>query len=135
MNTKTLISGIALTLSLGLNTVWAGATDPEASETAKNAEATAPESAAPPETAKYNFTEGMNIPVDGSSAANFDKSLAEIKTKVTDSEYRALRGAIDYLLMYDLSSRRDRAKLAQHLDGMTGTQIVDTVQKRKARRR
>jgi hypothetical protein len=66
----------------------------------------------------------MRIPVDGSSLESFDQSLAAIKAKATADEYTTLTNAIDYLLVYNLSAKHDRAKLAQSLNGMTGEQII-----------
>ncbi len=75
----------------------------------------------------YGFSEGMQIPVDGSSVEAFDNSLQIIKAKTTASEYSTLKGALSYLMIYDLSAKRNRAKLAKNLDGLTGEQIVDKV--------
>ena len=83
------------------------------------------------ELAAAKFGEGMQIPVDGSSLEAFDESLAAIKEKATEAEYMTLTNALDYLLVYDLAAKRDRAKLAANLNGLTGEQIVDKVQWRK----
>jgi len=71
--------------------------------------------------------DGMDIPLDGSSLEAFDKSLARVKAHAKPSSYTTLINAIDYLLVYDLSAKRDRAKLAANLDGLTGRQVIDKV--------
>ncbi len=74
---------------------------------------------------------GMQIPVDGSSLEAFNESLAKIKEQAQEPNYISLEEAIKYLLVYDLSAGRDRAKLAKNLDGLTGDQIIDRVSWRK----
>ncbi len=73
----------------------------------------------------------MQIPVDGSSLRAFNKSLEEIKEQANEANYTTLENAIQYLLVYDLGVGRDKAKLAENLDGLTGDQIIDKVQWRK----
>ena len=132
---KALIVIGGIVLSLGLSTACAK-TDSEPAATENAAEAappaavTAPAAAAEPaakEPAGYGFSDGMRIPVDGSSIEAFDNSLQTIKAKTSESEYKTLNGALSYLMIYDLSAKRDRAKLAKNLDGLTGEQIVDKV--------
>ncbi len=74
---------------------------------------------------------GMQIPVDGSSLDAFNESLETIKEQAQEVNYTSLEGAIQYLLVYDLSAGRDKAKLAKNLDGLTGDQIIDKVQWRR----
>ena len=74
---------------------------------------------------------GMQIPVDGSSLEAFNESLAKIKEQAEEPNYISLEEAIKYLLVYDLSAGRDRAKLAKNLDGLTGDQIIERVAWRK----
>ena len=71
--------------------------------------------------------DGMDIPLDGSSLEAFNKSLARVKAHTNASSYTTLVNAIDYLMVYDLSAKRDRAKLAANLDGLTGRQVIDKV--------
>ena len=40
---------------------------------------------------------------------------------------QSLENAIQYLLVYDLSAKRDKAKLAANLNGQTGEKIVNRV--------
>jgi hypothetical protein len=75
--------------------------------------------------------DGMDIPLDGTSLEAFDKSLARVKAHTTPESYTTLVNAIDYLLVYDLATKGDKATLVTHLDGMTGKQVVDQVQWRK----
>lgn len=73
------------------------------------------------------YSEGMYIPVNGSSLEAFNDSLADIEKKATPAEFNSLKGAIDWLLMYDLSARGNRTRLAKNLDGQTGEQIMSQV--------
>jgi len=74
---------------------------------------------------------GMQIPVDGSSLEAFEKSLETIKGQAREPNYITLEEAIKYLLVYDLGTGGDKAKLAKNLDGLTGDQIIDKVTWRK----
>lgn len=122
-----LVSGMALTLGLVMHPAFAGAaSEPMASATDKT-ETTTLEATPPAEKSEDDFSDGMRIPVDGSSLETFDKSLALIQTKTTADEYTTLRNAIDYLLVYNLAAKRDRAKLARYLDGLTGREIIGKV--------
>jgi hypothetical protein len=133
MKAKFLISGILL--GMVMSTACAKTDSEPQTTVADNSEATsveqeaiAPAEPAPQEKSGYNFSDAMRIPVDGSSLESFERSLETIKSKADAAEYTTLTGAIDYLLLYDLGAKRDRAKLAQHLDGLTGEQIVDRVE-------
>ena len=74
---------------------------------------------------------GMHIPLDGSSLEAFDASLELIKKKSTAKDYTSLVNSIDYLLIYDLSARHDRARLAANLNGMTGKEVIEQVDWRR----
>ena len=133
MKATLLITSIAL--SLGLATACGKSDSEPASSAADKPAATAPVAAAPEtdireetlpaERLQPAYSAGMRIPVDGSSLESFDQSLAAIKAETTADEYTNLTNAIDYLLVYNLSAKHDRAKLAQSLDDLTGEQIVD----------
>ena len=71
--------------------------------------------------------EGMDIPLDGSSLEAFERSLLRVEAHTTQAHYTTLVNAIDYLLVYDLAAKRDKATLASLLDGLTGNQVVDKV--------
>ena len=99
------------------------------------------QAAAPPEARSTGATEinaeeiagprGLDIPLDGSSLEAFDKSLEKVKKTSSESDYKTLENALDYLLLYDLAAQRDRAKLAPRLDGMTGQEILEKVNWRR----
>lgn len=99
-----------------------------ASSTQPSAEATPAPTAEPIEPWDGD---GMEIPLDGTSLEAFDKSLARVKAHTSPEAYTTLVNAIDYLLVYNLASKGDKATLATHLDGMTGRQVVDQVKWRK----
>ena len=71
--------------------------------------------------------DGMEIPLDGSSLEAFETSLARVEAYTSPDEYTTLLNAIEYLLFYDLSAGRDRAKLASNLDGLTPNEVIAKV--------
>lgn len=89
-----------------------------------------PEPESPPEKV-YSFEpwegDGMDIPLDGSSLEAFETSLARVEAHTTPDDYTTLRNAIEYLLVYDLSANRDRARLAANLDGLTPREVIAKV--------
>jgi len=96
--------------------------------------AAAPEAGPAPEKV-YDFEpwdgDGMEIPLDGSSLEAFETSMARVQAHTSPENYTTLENAIEYLLVYDLSARKDKAKLAQNLSGKTPYQVIDMVQWRK----
>ena len=79
------------------------------------------------DTAAVAEATGLDIAVDGSSLAAFEKSLEKIKETSSEVEYKSLEGALEYLLIYDLGAKRNREKLAARLDGLTGYEITKMV--------
>lgn len=75
--------------------------------------------------------DGMDIPLDGSSMETWERSMARVKAHSTPANYTTLTNAIDYLLVYDLSARRDMNKLIVILDGLTGYEVVQRISWRK----
>ena len=73
-------------------------------------------------------SEAMNEPLDGSSLEVWDARLEELRDLVTVDEYQTLENALNYLLIYDLSARRDRKRLAANLNGMTPNEVISKVQ-------
>jgi hypothetical protein len=71
--------------------------------------------------------DGMEIPLDGSSLEAFETSLARVQAHTSPKNYTTLVNGIEYLLVYDLAAKRDRAKLASHLDGLTPYQVLEKV--------
>jgi len=71
--------------------------------------------------------DGMDIPLDGGSLEAFDNSLARVKAHTSPENYTSLVNAIDYLLVYDLGARRDRATLVSRLDGLTPNEVIAKV--------
>jgi hypothetical protein len=70
---------------------------------------------------------GLERAMDGSSLEAFERSLELVKITGSVGEYTSLLDAIQYLLIYDLGAKRDRAKLAARLDGVTGHDILAKV--------
>jgi len=75
--------------------------------------------------------DGMEIPLDGSSLEAFETSMARVKAYTTPAQYITLENSVEYLLVYDLAVRRDKAKLAAKLDGKTPYEVIEMVQWRK----
>jgi hypothetical protein len=75
--------------------------------------------------------DGMDIPLDGSSMANFEAYMARVKKYSSEPDYITLKNAIDYLQFYDITVKRDKEKLIAKLDGLTGHEIVAKVGWRK----
>ncbi len=112
---------IALGLLLAACTASQSGTTPSSAES-ENATAVAPEA--------YEG-DGLEIPLDGSSLAAFDASLARVKLHTPAESYLTLENAIDYLLVYDLGAKKNRETLAARLNGLTGYQVIAKVGWRK----
>lgn len=74
---------------------------------------------------------GLEIIMDGSSLVAFEKSMERVKETGTEVEYKSLKSAIDYLLIYDIGARNDLERLAARLDGVTAEEVVSRVKWRK----
>ena len=129
-----IVPAVAFALSLGITFTQVACAEenstaaPAESQGTASVENTAPEAnAAPEEKPAPKLSAGMQIPVDGTSLETFEASLAEIKNQATAEEYQTLENAIQYLMVYDLSIKRDKAKLAATLNGQTGEEIVGRV--------
>jgi hypothetical protein len=67
--------------------------------------------------------------MDGSSEAAFVASLEKFQEAAPTSEYRKLKSAIQYLEVYDLSARGNKAKLYKNLNGLTAEEIIALTQR------
>jgi hypothetical protein len=127
MKTVSMIVGITSVVLLSMSLAHAATTEvAKTDELTEEANALA-EAALEEKKEVSKFSPGMQIPVDGSSEKAFDQSLETIKSEATEAEYTSLLGAVGYLVVYDLGARRDRAKVAKNLDGMTGEEILGLV--------
>ena len=79
------------------------------------------------DTAMVAEATGLDLVMDGSSLEVFEKSLEKVRETGSKEEYKSLKGAVDYLLVYDLGAQRNREKLAARLDGKTGREIINMV--------
>jgi hypothetical protein len=75
--------------------------------------------------------DGMDIPLDGSSLEAFEKSMARVKAHTKPASYTTLVNAIDYLVVYDLAAKRDKAKVVSHIDGLTGHEVIQRVARQR----
>ena len=75
--------------------------------------------------------DGMLMPLDGSSLEAFNASMEKVKRNTSEKSYTTLFNAIEYLLTYDLSVKRDRELLVKKLDGKNGNEIIEKVQQRR----
>ena len=71
--------------------------------------------------------DGLDIPLDGSSMAAWERSMARVEAHTSAGAYSSLDSSIKWLLMYDLPSQNDMSKLAKRLDGLTGKEIIEKV--------
>lgn len=119
--------GLALGAAALIALAGCATSSPQAGSAEKNAEPT------------YHYEpwegDGMDIPLDGSSTEAFNTSMARVEAYTTPKEYHALKGAIDYLLLYELDVRKDMNKLIPKLDGKTPRQIIDLVFERSGARK
>jgi len=74
---------------------------------------------------------GLDIIMDGSSLEAYEQSLEKVRETGTETEYQSLKGAFDYLLVFDLGANRDPKVLASRLDGLTGVEILTMVKNRR----
>jgi hypothetical protein len=114
---------------LATHSVWADPEPGKEGDTSPSIEAVAETSTSEAEEAVE--ATGLDIVLNGSSLATFEKGLEDIKETSTIKEYSTLENSIDYLLTYDLVAKRNKEILAQRLDGMTGRQIVEKVDLRR----
>ena len=121
---KRIFTAIIVLALLACTTAQAQSTDAgSAPDQAMDAEAVKPEE----EAAKPFEGNGMEIPIDGSSLVAFEASLVEIKKHSAEADYTTLENAIAYLLVYDLSAKRNKEKLAANLDGLNGYEVLNKV--------
>jgi hypothetical protein len=122
---RTLIHILAATAVLLL--AACATTQPQATDVTKQAPADAAEPAEEAEIVDGFEGDGMEIPLNGSSLAAFEASLARVKRHSSETDYSALEGAIEYLLVYEIGLNGNREKLAAQLDGHTGNQVIEMV--------
>lgn len=125
---RTLVQLSALAVALTL--AACATTQPKSTDASAQAE---PEVSAAPETEIVDDFEGngMEIPLDGSSLAAFEASMARVKRHSDPNEYITLENSIEYLLVYDLEVKRSKEKLAAKLDGLNGYEVMSRVGWRK----
>ena len=119
-----------LTLAAALALAACATTQPKSTDASMQASddaSTAPE----PEVVDTFDGNGMEIPLDGSSLAAFDASMAMVKRHSEPDDYTSLENSIEYLLVYDLEVKRNKEKLAAKLDGLNGYEVIAKVGWRK----
>ena len=121
----------ALTVTTAIFLVACTAPQSNSTEETDQAVADTSEQISEPEVIDTYEGNGMEIPLDGSSVAAFDASMARVKRHSDEASYTTLENAIGYLLIYDLEVRRDKEKLAAKLDGLTGYEVIAKVGWRK----
>ena len=67
----------------------------------------------------------MNQPVDFSSAEAAEETLQNIREKEGDKSYQHVTNAMQFIMVYDLSIRKNKELLYKKLDGMTPEEIID----------
>ena len=76
----------------------------------------------------------MDQPMDGSSFEAFTAGLEKVDREASETNYRSLMSALDYLLFYDLSAKRKKEILYAGLDGKTPTEIKAIVSDKRRRK-
>ena len=71
----------------------------------------------------------MERKLDGSSVEAFEEGLEQLKSKLSDRQFNSVTSAIEWMLFYDLSARRNKERLYSMLDGMTPTEIIERADK------
>jgi ABC-type transport system substrate-binding protein len=94
--------------------------EPAATEAANDAETGDPEN--PGHESSENTV--MDQPMNGASLEDFNASLERVQKSASEADFKILNMALDWLLLYDLGARGDRATLYRRLDGNTPTQII-----------
>jgi hypothetical protein len=67
----------------------------------------------------------MDTPLDGSSIEAFEAGLEEVRLNASLADYEQLKRSMEYLLVFDLSAKRDIETLYSNLDGKTPVEIID----------
>jgi len=71
-------------------------------------------------------TDNMSaISFDGSSEDSFNEGLDKFQAMASSKEYNELTNSLKYLLVYDFSTRGNKARLYKSLDGMTPAEIIE----------
>lgn len=110
---------------------WAETEPGDAKAATTSAEEIAPANAI--DTSEVTEATGLDMIMDGSSLEAFEKSMEKVRETGSEADYKSLKGALDYLLFYDLGAQHNRQKLAARLDGKTGYEIIGRVKWRKSR--
>jgi hypothetical protein len=123
------LSALAIMTLTACSAQQSSATD-DVSKTAKTAESvkTGPDA----DVIENYGGDGMKIPMDGSSLAAFDASMAKIKRNTEPKSYKTLSNAIEYLLVYDIDVKGDKEALVAKLNGLNGYDVLGKVGWRRA---
>jgi len=126
MRTRPLFFLATATLSVFLlNVCSEESTDIKTSQSAVNKQAEELTHKAKPATTGTIQADGiMGQAVNFSTPEDIEKSLQSIEDETGAAVANQIRNAIDYLLVYDLSVNRDKAKLYKKLDGKTPNEIL-----------
>jgi len=71
----------------------------------------------------------MDQAVDFSSPENVKKSLQTIREQAGEKQAGRVQNAMDYLIVYDLSIKRDKNKLYKKLNGKTPNEIIKMIRR------
>lgn len=116
-------------LALSASVAWASPDEgADASQQAADAPGQAVESVVADKTADESSSL-MNQPVDFSSPEKVEKTLQNIRKQEGESTYKAVKGAMAYVLYYDLSLKNDKALLHAKLNGKTPDEIIQMMQR------
>jgi hypothetical protein len=71
----------------------------------------------------------MDQPVNFSTPEEVEKTLQHIRENEGDLEYKKLKGAMSYILTYDLGLRHNKDKLHAKLNGKTPNEIIASMKR------
>ncbi|MFN2333206.1 MAG: hypothetical protein ABR550_02115 [Wenzhouxiangellaceae bacterium] len=80
---------------------------------------------------------GLQLMIDGTSEAAYNQSLEWIAEASSKEQYASLESAIRYISIYDARILRNKQRMLEVFDGMTGEQIealAGEIQKTRSRR-
>jgi len=80
---------------------------------------------------------GLQLMIDGTSEEAYNQSLKWIAEATSKEQYASLEGAIRYISIYDGRILRNKQRMLEVFDGMTGEQIgalAAEIQKKRSRR-
>jgi hypothetical protein len=126
MNIKTLLSIAVLALAMMAFSQQGFTADKhEQTDESATTEAAHADGDVVSETGEAEKLSIMDTPLDGTSVKAFETGMEAVRSNASVGDYNRLEGALEYLLVFDLSANRSREKLYANLNGKTPAEIID----------